>query len=116
MTRCATCGNEYPRTFTVTSAGGETLEFDSFECAIHRLAPRCIHCGIAVVGHGVEDEGGTVYCCANCARMHGVSTLVDRDRGMHGDVLPEPVDDEVDAAVEGTFPASDPSSYWARET
>ena len=47
--------------------------------------------------------------------MHGVSTLIDRDRGGVGDVLPDPADDELDAAVEGTFPASDPPSFWARE-
>lgn len=38
MTPCATCGNEYDKAFTVTQAG-ETLTFDSFQCAIHRMAP-----------------------------------------------------------------------------
>ena len=71
-------GDAAARRMPVPLAGGETLEFDSFECAIHRLAPRCIHCGIAVVGHGVEDEGGTVYCCANCAHKSGVKGLDDR--------------------------------------
>jgi hypothetical protein len=41
--------------------------FDSFECAIQRLAPRCEHCDCRVIGHGVEVEG-RFFCCAHCAR------------------------------------------------
>jgi hypothetical protein len=59
MARCEVCGNEYDKTFEV-SIGGETHLFDSFECAIHAVAPTCPHCGCKVVGHGVE-AGGTVY-------------------------------------------------------
>ena len=54
--------------------------FDSFECAIHAIAPVCEHCGIKVIGHGVEADG-IFFCCASCARMHGdpasASELVD---------------------------------------
>lgn len=70
MARCDTCGNDYPRAFTVrTLDGGGT--FDSFECAIHALAPRCAHCGCVVVGHGVERDGGdgTIWCCTHCERQ-----------------------------------------------
>ena len=42
------------------------MTFDSFECAIHAMAPTCAHCGCKIVGHGVE-AGGAVYCCAHCA-------------------------------------------------
>jgi hypothetical protein len=56
---------------------GDAHVFDSFECAIHALAPTCAHCGCRVVGHGVES-GGTVYCCANCAKHEGVRGLADR--------------------------------------
>ena len=38
MARCETCGNEYLRSFTVLHEG-QSHEFDSFECAIHALAP-----------------------------------------------------------------------------
>ncbi|MDR8019487.1 hypothetical protein [Nesterenkonia aerolata] len=65
MIACATCGNEYEKAFTVTQMG-ETLTFDSFQCAIHRMAPTCAHCGCRVIGHGVEREGAT-YCCDHCA-------------------------------------------------
>ena len=73
---CATCGNTYDKTFDVVVAG-RTHTFDSFECAIHLLAPRCAHCGCAVIGHGVESEG-VFYCCAHCAEAVGVEGLRDR--------------------------------------
>jgi hypothetical protein len=77
MTPCEVCGNEYDKAFQVTAAG-MTHVFDSFECAIHTLAPRCEHCGCAIVGHGVES-GGRFFCCANCARLVGVSGVADRN-------------------------------------
>jgi hypothetical protein len=76
MSKCEVCDNEYDKAFTVTLSG-ETHTFDSFECAIHALAPECAHCGCRVVGHGVESNG-SVYCCAHCAEVSGVSGLKDR--------------------------------------
>ena len=69
MAKCDVCGNDYDKSFTVTQ-GGRTGTFDSFECAIHALAPACAHCGCKVIGHGAE-AGGKVYCCANCAQHAG---------------------------------------------
>jgi hypothetical protein len=66
MPRCDTCGNDYDKTFSVTMAG-QTHEFDSFECAIHMLAPTCAHCGCRIIGHGVE-RGQNMYCCDHCAQ------------------------------------------------
>jgi hypothetical protein len=76
MARCEVCDNEYDKAFEVITAGNRHV-FDSFECAIHRLAPVCEHCGCKVVGHGVEASG-QFYCCANCARMAGVHGVRDR--------------------------------------
>ena len=73
--QCEVCGNDYARAFQV-SLGGSTHTFDSFECAISKLAPECNHCGCKVVGHGLE-AAGEVYCCAHCARMAGHRDLVD---------------------------------------
>lgn len=70
MATCETCGNEYEQTLTVSVAGGEEHVFDSFECAIFQLAPTCAHCGVRVVGHGIQ-AGEQVYCCAHCARVGG---------------------------------------------
>lgn len=76
MQTCETCGNEYDKAFQVTMQGS-THTFDSFECAIHALAPRCSHCGCRVLGHGVEANG-SIFCCAHCAENQGIDQLRDR--------------------------------------
>jgi hypothetical protein len=73
---CDVCGNDYDKCITI-EAQGKTSTFDCFECAIHALAPRCGHCGCAIIGHGVEARGAT-YCCAHCAEQSGVQGVVDR--------------------------------------
>jgi hypothetical protein len=73
---CETCGNHYDKPFQVIK-DGRSHTFDSFECAIHALAPTCQHCGLRIVGHGVEKDGNT-YCCAHCALARGVRELRDR--------------------------------------
>lgn len=74
---CAMCGNDYDKAFTVTTADGRSHAFDSFECAIHMLAPVCAHCSCRVIGHGAEHDG-TFYCCAHCAKQAGVAGIDDR--------------------------------------
>jgi hypothetical protein len=76
MPKCESCGNDYDKAFTVTMAGREHT-FDSFECAIHRLAPRCDHCECRIIGHGVE-QNGVMFCCASCAEHSGVKGIRDR--------------------------------------
>lgn len=76
MAQCEVCGNNYDKAFEVIQ-NGEKHVFDSFECAIHAMAPRCGQCGCNVVGHGVEANG-TIYCCAHCASKSGVSEIKDR--------------------------------------
>lgn len=76
MARCDLCGNDYDKAFEVRLAG-QVHTFDSFECAIHALAPTCAHCGCKIVGHGVEAEG-IFYCCAHCAHQVGIGGLRDR--------------------------------------
>jgi hypothetical protein len=73
---CVVCGNRYDKAFQVTSQG-QTYTFDSFECAIHKLAPRCSHCGCMIIGHGVE-AAGKMYCCAHCAHESGATEAKDR--------------------------------------
>jgi hypothetical protein len=55
---------------------GRRYVFDSFECAIDKLAPRCQVCGVRILGHGVEQEG-SIFCCASCARSAGALELRD---------------------------------------
>lgn len=76
MARCEVCGNDYDKAFTITH-NHTTHTFDSFECAIHALAPECEHCGCRVVGHGVESDD-RIFCCAHCAQESGVMTVKDR--------------------------------------
>ena len=73
---CEHCGNRYDKAFRVVQ-NGRSHVFDSFECAIHALAPTCAHCGCRIVGHGVEARG-TFYCCAHCAGEQGVHAVQDR--------------------------------------
>jgi nitrite reductase/ring-hydroxylating ferredoxin subunit len=77
METCEVCGNTYDKTFQVT-LGGATHIFDSFECAIHALAPACNHCGCRILGHGSENEQGVLFCSAYCARESGVAGIRDR--------------------------------------
>jgi hypothetical protein len=77
MARCEMCGNDYDKAFEVIAAGQRHV-FDSFECAIHRMAPMCEHCGCKVIGHGVEVDGH-FFCSAHCAREStGVVAAQDR--------------------------------------
>jgi len=76
MAQCEVCGNDYDKSFQVMM-GGQPHTFDSFECAIQALAPKCGHCGCRIVGHGVE-AGGTIFCCAHCAAQNGVKGMKDR--------------------------------------
>lgn len=75
MTTCHTCGNEYESTFRVFK-DGSSYEFDSFECAIHALAPMCKNCGCRVIGHGVQSAVD-IFCSAHCASAAGVTGLMD---------------------------------------
>jgi hypothetical protein len=78
MATCEVCGNDYDKAFTVTR-GGESHVFDSFECAIHALAPVCAHCQCRIVGHGMETDG-KFFCCAHCANHSEQMRPQMRDR------------------------------------
>ena len=66
-----------PQVMLKDERGNDICTFDSFECAIHVMAPNCAHCGCKVIGHGAEHED-RFYCCAHCARKAGVKGLDDR--------------------------------------
>lgn len=80
MATCDSCGNNYDKVMRI-EYGNSTYNFDSFECAIHKLAPECTACGLKIIGHGVESDG-RMFCCAHCAREEGMKGLTDRrDQG-----------------------------------
>ena len=76
MARCEVCGNDYDKAFEVKMSGKAHI-FDSFECAIHALAPTCAHCGCKIIGHGIESAG-RFFCCARDNQRR----LLSRDRHM----------------------------------
>jgi hypothetical protein len=76
MAKCDHCGNDYDKSFEVI-LGGEKHTFDCFECAIHVCAPQCVHCGVRIIGHGLE-KSGRMFCCDHCAEKEGVTELRDR--------------------------------------
>ena len=76
MATCEVCGNDYDKSFEVIMQG-ESHTFDSFECAIHALAPLCEHCQCRIIGHGLESDGA-MFCCAHCAEHSGVVGMRDR--------------------------------------
>ena len=65
MAKCDLCGNDYDKSFEVVF-GGSRHTFDSFECAIHKLAPQCAHCGCRIIGHGIEAAWHHVLLCQLC--------------------------------------------------
>jgi hypothetical protein len=79
MPECEVCGNDYDKAMEIRK-GGSAHVFDSFECAIHALAPTCDHCDVKIVGHGVEANG-SIFCCAHCAEREGVTEIRDRVEG-----------------------------------
>ncbi len=76
MSECATCGNIYDKAFEVI-LDNRRYTFDCFECAIHKLAPRCDECAVRILGHGLESNG-RLYCSNHCAEQDGVTRFVDR--------------------------------------
>ena len=76
MAKCDACGNDYDKSFQIL-AQGKTYTFDSFECAIHMLAPTCANCGVRIIGHGLE-KNLRMFCCDHCAELEGVKELRDR--------------------------------------
>ena len=73
---CSVCKNYYDKTFFVTMES-KLHEFDSFECAIHALAPKCHHCGVRILGHGTEVVG-KIFCSGHCAKAEGHTGIHDR--------------------------------------
>ena len=65
MARCEVCGSDCETPLEIRVQQRVAI-FDSFECAIHALAPTCGRCGCRVVGHGVHAKEKT-FCCPHCA-------------------------------------------------
>jgi hypothetical protein len=73
MARCEVCGNEYARPMVIR-VEDRMGTFDSFECALQAMARGCAQCKGKVIGLGVVS-GGSIYCCASCARHAGLAAV-----------------------------------------
>ena len=74
----------------VLRSGDERLTsytFDSFECAIQKLAPTCAHCGCRILGHGIE-EADTVLLLLRALRQAVRSGRRARQRGRPASIDP----------------------------
>lgn len=85
MKHCEVCGNESDRLIEIKN-GDIVRLFDSFECAIQLLAPRCENCHCTIIGHG-SDAHGKIYCCSSCVRQHEAEILRNSPRTDHHGVL-----------------------------
>ena len=67
---CEVCGKSGGQYFEV-HLGGERHIFDSFECAIGGLMPRCSVCGGIILGPGVQDNNASScsYLCSNLSSV-----------------------------------------------
>ncbi len=71
--RCDTCGNEYDKAIEVVIAG-RPHRFDSLECAVEALAPRCVQCNVRVIDHSQLGASVAHYCYAHSAETLSASS------------------------------------------
>ena len=70
---CEVCGKDQERCFEV-HLGGERHVFDSFECAIRGLMPKCSSCGSMLLGPGLLFEN-MHYCSYSCASAYATQEI-----------------------------------------
>lgn len=62
---CEVCGNNDKECFEVY-LGRERHVFDSFECAMNAMLPKCSQCNCQIIGQGVQ-LGEVIFCSYECA-------------------------------------------------
>lgn len=62
---CEVCGNNNEECFEVR-LGKESHVFDSFECAMKALTPKCARCGCQISSQGVLEDN-VLFCSYFCA-------------------------------------------------
>ncbi len=72
---CEVCGNDRKQCFEVR-VGEESHIFDSFECAMRALSPKCRYCGCQLTGRGVQIED-VLYCSYTCANADHIRDYDD---------------------------------------
>jgi hypothetical protein len=77
MAICETCGKDSRDAFQVSMGGGTAHIFDTCECAIKALAPKCAQCGGRIAGESAHPNA-TVFCSAKCAASAAESTSLEK--------------------------------------
>lgn len=72
--RCVNCGVTIEKDYILFINGTE-FTFDSFECAVNFVAPRCANCNTIVMGRGVPVEGD-LYCSTTCSHSENHAPVV----------------------------------------
>ncbi len=91
MAQCEVCGNDYYLSFEVVTAGHRHV-FDCFECAIHKLAPVCAHCGCKIIGHGIEAKE-TFFCRGQSQKSDSLRGRENNGRALPAEVRPRNAED-----------------------
>jgi predicted Zn-ribbon and HTH transcriptional regulator len=72
--RCVNCGFNIEKDYILFINGTE-YTFDSFECAVNFVAPRCSHCNSIIMGHGIK-HAGEIFCCQTCSKEESHSHVL----------------------------------------
>lgn len=72
--RCVNCGVDIEKDYILFINGTE-FTFDSFECALNFVAPRCTNCNSIVMGKGIRRDGD-VYCSKSCSQQISHAQIV----------------------------------------
>jgi hypothetical protein len=72
--RCENCGMDIEKDY-ILFINGEELMFDSFECAVNFVAPRCAHCNTVIMGNGVHHSND-IFCSTFCSNERVHSPLI----------------------------------------
>ena len=73
-TRCVNCGSNIEKDYILFINGAEFV-FDSFECAVKFVAPRCAHCNSIIMGKGFS-KSDELFCSVSCSNETNFSPLI----------------------------------------
>lgn len=63
---CVGCGLNIEKDY-ILFINGKEFTFDSFECAINFVAPRCAQCNCIIMGQGIE-HADQYFCNSFCSK------------------------------------------------
>lgn len=73
-TRCVNCGLNIEKDY-ILFVNGTEFTFDSFECAVNFVAPRCACCNSIIMGRGIEKKG-EMFCTPACSHVGNYAPML----------------------------------------